>query len=296
VKTMNRQANRQLKRIEQTLQKLEKQSQQQSATAVQPSSSLSSPTTIPIQATPLPSSQSPKPTTEPAPKAVSFELNRRTPSANPTGKLEIETSLLDQVTPITTHNKAVQPLVVEPSPEESTHAKFQLPDFNQQPVSNLGFSSHRNGSNPDVAINLLRDTLGRVEAWRQELTQIGQQIQAIYLEGPIVDGWLECSTQKVEDTTHVLRHGEIDQLMNYVEEICNDPSKAHPEYRLCGLGADGRTWSSPCPPEQIASMSLAISRHQKLKPLLQRKAELENKLGRVAEEIVKLQSRLNAIV
>jgi hypothetical protein len=289
---MNRQANRQLKRIEQTLQKLEKQSQQQSATATQSVTATISPT-----ATPQPPIVSQAGSAAPNPlKAVSFEVSRRPANANPTGKLEIETSLLDQVAPIATHHKAVQPLVVEPAPEESTSPKFQLPDFDQQPVSNLGFSSHRNGSNPDVAINLLRDTLGRVEKWRQELTQVGQQIQKIYREGPIVDAWLECSTQKVEDTTHVLRHGEIDQLMNYVEEICNDPSKAHPEYRLCGLGADGRTWSSPCPPEQIASMSLAISRHQKLKPLLHRKAELESKLGRVAEEIVKLQSRLNAIV
>jgi hypothetical protein len=275
--------NRQLKRIEQTLQKLEKTTTVSTATATLPQ--------------PAPANNYPK-----AQASVSFEVVRRTvdpAEANP------DRATIEQPEPVasaapsieslaqTSAKPPVKPLIMEPSPDEGSNPnKFDLPNFAKPSPGNLGFSSHQNGNNPDIALNLLRDALNMVEAWRNELTQVGLQIQKLYLEGPIVDGWLECSTQKVENTTQVLRHAEVNQLMDYVDQLCQDPSKTHPEYRLCGLSAEGKTWSSPCPPEQIASLSLAISRHQKLKPLLLRKVELEKKLAHVAEEVVKLHSRI----
>jgi hypothetical protein len=120
-------------------------------------------------------------------------------------------------------------------------------------------------------------------------------IQEIYREGPIVDGWLECSTQKVEATTQILRNAEVRHLMGYVETLYEDPSAAQPEYRLCGLSADGRVWSTPCPPQQLASISLAISRHQKLQPLLQRKLILEKRLLQAAAITAKFHSQIQSL-
>ncbi len=246
----------------------------------------------------------------PAQSSVSFELQRRSggasgavtqPSASgqaivPMSDEPVGTAAEGRSTNLTQPSRSVQPFVAEGGDQAVVGAKFQLPTFaNPAVVGNLGFSTHQNRSNPDIALNLLQDTLKTVEAWRQELTQVICQIQDLYREGPIVDGWLECSTQKVNDTTQVLRHAEVNQLMDYVGQLCNDPSKTHPEYRLCGLNAEGKTWSSPCPPEQIASLSLAISRHQKLKPLLLRRSVLEKQLAHVAEEVVKMQSRIPGI-
>jgi hypothetical protein len=178
-----------------------------------------------------------------------------------------------------------------PMADEPTGNKFKLPSFPQH----LGFSSHQNGLNPDLALNLMQETIKLASAWRLELQSVVEQIQAIYRSGPIVDGWLECSTQKLDTTTQILRHAAVADLMNYVETICNDPSTTHAEYRLCGLSPDGKVWSSPCPASQLAGISLAISRHQKLQPLLQSKISLEKRLSQAAEEAAKFQGRVQAI-
>jgi hypothetical protein len=190
---------------------------------------------------------------------------------------------------------AAQPVptfVATSQPEASIEARFKLPAFTS---SNLGFSRHQNGSNPDLALNLLQESLNLLQAWRMELGQVSQSIQAIYREGPIVDGWLECSTQKVEATARILRHAEVSHLMGYVETLCADPTAAQPEYRLCGLSTDGRIWSNPCPQAQLASISLAISRHQKLQPLLQRKLTLEKHLHQSVELAAKFHGQVQGL-
>jgi hypothetical protein len=247
--------NRQLKRIEQTLQRLEK---------------------TPSSIVAVPSAPQPKHS------SVSFDLQRSTLPVQD----QISSTASDPV-------QSFMPTMTEP--EGTPPAKFQLPNFANQAPGNRGFSRHQNGSNPDIALNLVQEILANIVTDRTELTTIGNQIQLIYREGPIVDGWLECSTQKMENTTQVLRHAAVDDLLDYVAEMAQDPGKSHPEYRLCGIHADGKTWSCPCPPEQIASISLGISRHQKLQPLLLRKTVLEKHLGLVAEEVVKLQSRLQTL-
>jgi hypothetical protein len=323
--------NRQLKRIEQTLQKLEKGSTPVPAVhggkpgggkTGRGATRLASPdgTSDLPQSDRGPADR----TGMPAQSSVSFELHRRSGAASAPGTMAQQSAIsqlaisesaiispaigtpmpdgsVSAAGPVSSTSpmspsRSVQPFVAEGADQAGVGAKFQLPTFaNPAVVGNLGFSTHQNRSNPDIALNLLQDTLKTVEAWRHELTQVVRQIQDLYREGPIVDGWLECSTQKVNDTTQVLRHAEVNQLMDYVGELCNDPAKTHPEYRLCGLNAEGKTWSSPCPPEQIASLSLAISRHQKLKPLLLRRSALEKQLSHVAEEVVKMQSRIPGI-
>ncbi len=52
------------------------------------------------------------------------------------------------------------------------------------------FSRHRHDANPALAVKVLQDIQMAVEAWHQDLKQTIHHIQALYMEGPIVDGWL----------------------------------------------------------------------------------------------------------
>lgn len=168
------------------------------------------------------------------------------------------------------------------------------------------FSNHRHAPNPALALNLLQEIQSVVTRWQTELHQIVRQVQDLYLEGPIVDGWLESFPQGNTADATVLRHGEVKHLLTYVEQICppgQQPlsSQAPPVlkvqpgtgYRLCGLNADGQLWSRPCPAEQVPSVSLAISRHQKLRQLLGRKQYLETRLSQLAETLVMVHGQLN---
>jgi len=158
------------------------------------------------------------------------------------------------------------------------------------------FSNHRHGANPALAMNILQDIEKIVASWQMELQSILHQIQNIYLEGPIVNGWLESNPPETEQGgTATLRHAEIDRLMDYVEEICEQGDKAplpRTDYRLCGVDASGKTWSRPCPPAQIPSVSMAIARHQRLRQLLGRKQYLETRLGQLAESLVVLHGHI----
>ncbi len=164
------------------------------------------------------------------------------------------------------------------------------------------FTSHRNGANPALAMNLLQEIQEKVVSWQLELQKIIRQIQDIYLEGPIVNGWLESHERQPEPepgATATLRHAEVDRLMDYVEEICANGTKApcpshRAGYRLCGLDASGEVWSRPCPPEQVASVSMAIARYQKLRQLLGRKQYLETRLTQLAETLVVLHSHIQS--
>lgn len=195
------------------------------------------------------------------------------------------------------------------SPESQ---EYQVPNLPKFKLPN--FTSHRNSANPALATNLLKEIYDIVAGWQVELQQVLKQIQDIYLEGPIVNGWLEShASPTVEDThttiseettlTAALRHCEVDQLMNYVEEICAakakapkqaDVNKATPEYNLCGLDSAGKAWTRPCPSEQVASVSMAIARYQKLRQFLARKQYLETRLGQLAETLILLHSHIQA--
>lgn len=167
-------------------------------------------------------------------------------------------------------------------------------------------SSHRHGFNTALPMEVLRELEAVVREWQEQLQRVLRLIQDLYAEGPIVDGWLDTDEVKppVSDAeAATLRNADVDQLMNYVEELCQTspqtaPSSAaegggHPKsYRLCGLDADGRLWSRPCPPEQIPSISMAIARYRKLRILLNQKQQLEIRLRQAAEILLEAQLQL----
>ncbi|MBW4461111.1 MAG: hypothetical protein KME47_12865 [Nodosilinea sp. WJT8-NPBG4] len=161
------------------------------------------------------------------------------------------------------------------------------------------FSRHRHDANPALAVKVLQDIQMAVEAWHQDLKQTVHRIQALYMEGPIVDGWLETVDEYLGQAAALdaalLRHGDPQALSSYVEQLCQSlespqeqPAPAgtdlgRPGYRLCSLDSDGRVQYFPCPPEQLSTISLAIARHQKLRQLLDHKQFLEAKLKRTVD-------------
>ncbi|MBK1990269.1 hypothetical protein A0J48_022540 [Sphaerospermopsis aphanizomenoides BCCUSP55] len=163
------------------------------------------------------------------------------------------------------------------------------------------FSNHRHGANPAFAMNLLQDIQETVASWQTELQAILQQIQDIYLEGPVINGWLESNPQESEPGgTATLRHAEIERLMDYVEEICEPGDKvsspsSRTGYRLCGIDATGKVWSRQCPVDQVPNVSMAIARYQKLRQLFGRKQQLETRLSQLAETLVALHSHIQQV-
>lgn len=186
-------------------------------------------------------------------------------------------------------------IAVEPFPAHKNSGKSpSLPKF--KPSS---FSEHRHSANPALAMNLLKEIQGVVGGWQTELQTIVRQIQDIYIDGPIVDGWLESHARQAEEEATGVRRAEVDRLMDYVlaEPLNQDDANVTYEsprtgYRLCGLNADGQFWARPCPPDQVPSISLAIARYQKLRQLLNRKHDLETRLSQLAETLVVLHSHL----
>ncbi len=187
------------------------------------------------------------------------------------------------------HKTTVQTFSVE---DNGCKAAPSLPKFKTP-----SFTNHRNAANPALAMNILQEIQGIVANWQAELQKIIRQIQDLYLEGPIVNGWLESQTSNKPANTATLRHAEVNRLMDYVEEICAQQGKVSYQsscsgYRLCGLDASGTVWSRPCPPDQVASVSMAIARYQRLRQLLGRKQYLETRLAQLAETLVVLHGHI----
>jgi hypothetical protein len=183
--------------------------------------------------------------------------------------------------------ETVQPFPAQVSSVLPALPKFKLPSF----------SSHRHVDNPAFSTELLKTITDRVTAWQSELQQVLEQIQAIYVEGPIIDGWLESPLQKAADDTTRLQQVEADRLVDYVQDIYQTqdipitPSSGQ-NYRLCGLDANGKLWSRPCPAEQLPHVSLAIGRYQKLRQLLGRKQYLETRLSQTANMLLVVHDQL----
>jgi hypothetical protein len=177
--------------------------------------------------------------------------------------------------------------------------KLELQDIHLPKPKSVTLTPHRNAPNPALAASLLQDMLAIVTTWQQELATIVQTIQTIYLEGAILDGWLESlGTPCQQDETQAFRHADISELVSFVEKL--QTGKLQPEaihavpsnYRLCGINPDGQLWSYPCPSDQVPAVSMAIARHHKLRPLLIRQADLETHLTRFSEDLVKLHGQL----
>ena len=151
-------------------------------------------------------------------------------------------------------------------------------------LKNTQPSNDRRAANPALAMNLLQDIEKIVAGWQQELEQLKQQIQALYLEGPIIDGWLETGDRQAEEA---INDGE-EILASQVS-----PQSSRTDSQLCGLDADGQLWSRPCPPDQVHDVSVAIARHQKLRQLLQQKQDREIRLSQLAKTLMILHKSLS---
>lgn len=168
----------------------------------------------------------------------------------------------------------------QPSPAQTSLAKaLKLPKFNS--------ASHRctpQAVNSGSEANSSPETPLDIASYEEKLEQVIVQIKDTYLEGPLVDGWLESHPPIPEPTSGTLRHGSVEHLMEYVEEVCSFEGiiceSPRTSYRLCGLDAAGQKWSHPCPLEQLPSVTMAIARYQKLQQLLQQKQSLEIHLKR----------------
>ncbi|HEY9820779.1 MAG TPA: hypothetical protein V6D35_08360 [Candidatus Sericytochromatia bacterium] len=186
-------------------------------------------------------------------------------------------------------------MAVQPFPA----SKHQVKTPTLPKLKPLNISEHRHAANPALAMNLLQEIQEIVARWQEELQTIVRQIQDIYIEGPIVDGWLESHARDGKEAPGTVRPAEGDRLMDYVEEVWNQPDakvtleSPRTGYRLCGLDASGQFWARPCPPDQVPSVSLAIARHQKLRQLLNRKQELETRLSQLAETLIVMHSHLS---
>jgi hypothetical protein len=182
------------------------------------------------------------------------------------------------------HEPTKEPHALSPTPKVSFFPLQQASDKKTPTLPKVkqpSFSSHRNAVNPQLPMSLLKEIETTVAGWQSEHKQILQQIQDIYLEGPITEGWLE----SIEDSK---QQGEAG-----TSTLVTSPF--FPSYRLCGLDTDGKLWSRPIPPQQLPSISLAIARYQKLRQLLSRKQELENRLSELAQILVFLQGHLQKL-
>jgi hypothetical protein len=151
---------------------------------------------------------------------------------------------------------------------------------------------------PGLSLGILKEIEKILTAWNAELQQITLTIQDIQLEGPIIDGWLESQLDALGLNEYgSLKHAEISQISQYIHHMeershSSSTNYSHSIYRLCTLDADGHVQSQPCPPEQVAQVSLAIARHQKLRQFLSRKHYLESRLSQLAENLITIHSYL----
>jgi hypothetical protein len=185
-------------------------------------------------------------------------------------------------------------------------SQFTLPDLHLPKPKTVTITPHRNGPNPALAASLLQDMLAVVTTWQRELTTIVQNIQNIYIDGPVLDAWLESLAAPSPEETIAFRHADISQLLGFVEKL--QAGKIQPDdlnsiedyctaqknatYRLCGINPDGKVWTYPCPAEQIPIISMAIARHHQLRQLRIRQTDLETRLAHFSEDLVRLHRHL----
>lgn len=186
------------------------------------------------------------------------------------------------------------------TPRSPVVEKAALPLFPK--AKKVSFSTHRNDANAALALDLLGDVQQTVESWHQALRQTLTEIQAVYLSGPIVEGWLEAVPEGAAallPDAGVLRHGDATQVAAYVEKI-SQVSRSRPatstsaptQYRLCSLDAEGQIQCQLCPPDQLGAVSQAIARHQQLRQLLSQKLYFEARLKRASEVLGKARQAL----
>ncbi|MEL6469527.1 MAG: hypothetical protein AAFQ74_07350 [Cyanobacteria bacterium J06623_4] len=190
--------------------------------------------------------------------------------------------------------------------------------------------SQRHEVNPAIALNLLREIQSKVNQWHEQLREVVQALHTLHAQGPMVDGWLESSSEASQSAqasaaaASILRHGDADALMQYIEALgdqavdsgahqvngaapsfeggCQNPGSASKagatspthatQYRLCSLDENGRVRSQPCPPEQMGIVSVAIARYQNYKQLLAKRRAIEAKLQLAVDQLTGVRSAL----
>ncbi|MFW6358600.1 MAG: hypothetical protein ACOC0N_05215 [Chroococcales cyanobacterium] len=182
---------------------------------------------------------------------------------------------------------------IQVKPYQSPSPSVKMPSLPK--VKSPNISNHHHGANPALATTLLKEIEEVVSSWQTELQDVVRQIQDLYLEGPIVDGWLESNPHHTDTEHEALRKAEGESLRGYIEEFSQaNISYQTPRvgYHLCGLNPDGKLWSTPCPPDQLPNVSVAIARYQKLRQLLNRKHKLETRLQDLSETLVMIHGSL----
>ncbi len=139
-----------------------------------------------------------------------------------------------------------------------------LPRLKATPIT-----QHRHKSNPHYALDVLDKLRDYSLQLVEQLQETQRKIQDVYLEGPMLDGWLQSATTGKKEAT--------DQVLT--------PAEMAGGYCLCGLDEFGKLWSKPCPLDEIPSVSLAIARYHRLKKLLATKQEIEGKLNGLTETL-----------
>ncbi|NEO87248.1 MAG: hypothetical protein F6J87_23755 [Spirulina sp. SIO3F2] len=153
----------------------------------------------------------------------------------------------------------------------------------------------RQSTDPALAIHLLREIEEVVVGWQRELKQILVQLQNLYLEGPMINGWLESDPSTTNGTTTqpypngLVSNGQA-TYPAYQGQVSYELPQ--PQYRLCGRNEQGEIWSKICPPNQVTAVSMAIARYQKLCQLLKKKQGLEHRLSNIAHTLVRVHNTL----
>jgi hypothetical protein len=182
------------------------------------------------------------------------------------------------------------------------------------PLQCEAFISQRHEVNPALALNCLQEIQASVGTWQGQQRQIVQALQRLYAQGPMVDGWLQSSLpvaapQPEDASATILRHGDAEALMKYVESLENSTlengtlengtlESSLPEhssttqYHLCSLQEDGSVHSQICPPEQTAFVGTAIARYQKFKQLMGQKQTIEAKLQQAVDLLSGVRAQL----
>jgi len=159
------------------------------------------------------------------------------------------------------------------SASDQTYREPQLPQF-------ISTSNSDRKTNHSTYRRFLPKPKMDAATCKNQIRQIVQQIKDLYQEGPIVDGWLESQSQNSTPEVITVDYIKETYKFNQSEVTCESP---RPGYRLCGVDTFGQKWSYPCPVEQLASVSLAVARFQKMQYLLARKRSLEAFLERLQE-------------
>lgn len=201
----------------------------------------------------------------PRKRSYSFEISGAAQQRHPSGQ-QLSNSPEQTPSEVTLISAASN---LQPDPaQQSAYTEPILPKFNS--------STSPADSSSNSASKILLPDYTDVAACQAELQQIVRQIEDLYMEGPIVDGWLE--SHQCTPPRNVTRCDEVEQRIDYVTYSfkqgisCESPYAA---YRLCGLDAVGQKWFRPCPLAQLPSVSIAIARYQYLQQLLKRKHYFE---------------------